>query len=567
MTPFQRFVRLLRIFSKEMTFLAIYAVIAGLISLTLPLGTQAIIGFVSGGMVNSSWYILVGLVGVGVAVAGTLKLLQLKLAETIKKRTFAYSSIEFTLRILKFETEALRGTYTPELVNRFFDTLTIQKFLPKLLMEYAAAALTTFFGLLLLSLYHPIFIFLGMVIVLGVWLIFRAFASTGLQTSIAESKVKYRLVHWLEELGRALPAFKHYGASQLSMTKSDSLVNEYLGYRDKHFRTLFSQHTAFLVFKVVVTSGMLILGGLLVAEGDINLGQFVAAEIVVLQLIAALEKLVDSWEDLYDMLTSIEKIGEVYDLKMEVNTGLRLPPRREGLQIRLRGVGYAMEDANMGLLRDIDIDIPPSSRIGIVGYPSSGRTCLMRVLSRNYHGYAGLMEFDGQNVSQLELENTRMIIGDLLSRESLFSGTILENITMKPEVPEIGPLSELFRELGMEEAINRLPQGVLTPLLPGGRNVPKPLCARILLCRALYHQPRLVLLEDLLHDLNFSEKVGVMRFLCDRKNPWTVITIVDSCDIAAMMDRLLVMKEGRIIAQGTLDELRDNEDFKTLMRF
>jgi len=121
--------------------------------------------------------------------------------------------------------------------------------------------------------------------------------------------------------------------------------------------------------------------------------------------------------------------------------------------------------------------------------------------------------------------------------------------------------------LGMEEAINRLPQGVLTPLLPGGRNVPKPLCARILLCRALYHQPRLVLLEDLLHDLNFSEKVGVMRFLCDRKNPWTVITIVDSCDIAAMMDRLLVMKEGRIIAQGTLDDLRDNEDFKTLMRF
>ena len=125
--PFTRLLRLLDLDRKDIIYVYIYAVLAGLITLSLPLGIQAIIGLIAGGSVSNALFILLGIVTLGVAFTGLLKIMQLSVVETILQRIFIRSAFDFSFRLPRFKLESLTQKYPPELMNRFFDTLTLQK--------------------------------------------------------------------------------------------------------------------------------------------------------------------------------------------------------------------------------------------------------------------------------------------------------------------------------------------------------------------------------------------------------------------------------------------------------
>ena len=198
---------------------------------------------------------------------------------------FTRSSFEFAYRFPKMKMDGLRGYYPPELVNRFFDTLTVQKGLSKLLIDFPAALMQIIFGLLLLSFYHPFFIIYGFFLLILVYIVFKFTAQKGLETSLDESDNKYKVVHWLQEIARSILSFKLSGKTTLAMDKNDRLVSDYLEARENHFRVLVVQFIQLIGFKVLVTAGLLIIGGLLVLNQQMNIGQFVAAEIIILLVI------------------------------------------------------------------------------------------------------------------------------------------------------------------------------------------------------------------------------------------------------------------------------------------
>ena len=316
-TPLKRFFRLLEVDRKEILYIYLYAVVGGAITLTLPLGIQAIINLISGGQIATSWGVLIAFVTIGVGFTGIMQVTQLALSEVIKQRIFARSSLEFAFRLPRIRPESLGGRYLPELVNRFFDTMTVQKGLNKLLLDLPVSGLQIALGLLLLALYHPFFIAFGLSLVVMLWLIFRYTGQRGLATSLIESKYKYEVAHWLEELGRSINTFKLAGETALPMTETDRLVGKYIAARKDHFKVLMGQYSAMVVFKVVVTFGLLALGGLLVMNEQMNIGQFVAAEIVILLVINAVEKMIMSIESVYYVLTALEQIGNVTDLPLD----------------------------------------------------------------------------------------------------------------------------------------------------------------------------------------------------------------------------------------------------------
>ena len=168
---FSRFVDLLKPEKREIGIIYLYAIFAGILNLSLPLGIQAIIGFVMAGMVSTSWIILVVIVVIGVALAGGLQIMQLYMTEILQQRIFTRSSFEFAFRIPKFKMEALRNFYPPELINRFFDTISVQKGLSKILIEFSSSVLQIFFGLVLLSFYHPFFVVFAFVVLGLIFLI------------------------------------------------------------------------------------------------------------------------------------------------------------------------------------------------------------------------------------------------------------------------------------------------------------------------------------------------------------------------------------------------------------
>lgn len=323
--PFKRLFDLLRLDRRDITYIYLFAVVGGAINLTLPLGIQAIINLIGGGQLATSWVVLIAFVSVGVAFTGAMQVMQLVLSEHIKQRLFVRSSLEFAFRLPNIRPDQLEGRYLPELVNRFFDTLTVQKGLDKVLLDIPVSALQIILGLVLLSFYHPFFIAFALFLILLLWAVFRISGTRGLETSLQESKYKYQTAHWLEELGRSNSTFKLAGTTSLPLERTDELASSYTKARKSHFKVLLGHYWAMVAFKTVVTLSLLILGGLLVINERMNIGQFVAAEIVILLLLAAVEKVIMGLDSIYDVLTALEKIANVTDLALEPQTGMDLP--------------------------------------------------------------------------------------------------------------------------------------------------------------------------------------------------------------------------------------------------
>ena len=261
LTPWKRFLGLVKLEQKDILQIAYFAVFEGIVALSLPLGVQAIINLIQGAQVSASWIILIIVVTCGVAFSGILKLMQMRIIETIQQRIFTRASIGLSYRLPKIKMKELRNYYLPELANRFFDTLTIQKGLSKILIDVPSAFLQIIFALMLLSFYHPFFIFFGLSLVLLIYIVFRYTAQRGLDTSLKESKHKYKVAYWLQEVARAVISFKISGKTKLALEKCDSFVTDYLEAREGHFKILVLQYKKMIGFKVLVTFGLLFMGG------------------------------------------------------------------------------------------------------------------------------------------------------------------------------------------------------------------------------------------------------------------------------------------------------------------
>jgi ABC-type bacteriocin/lantibiotic exporter with double-glycine peptidase domain len=251
-----------------------------------------------------------------------LQISQLKITENLQQKIFSRAAFEFAYRIPKIKMEAIYKQYAPELMNRFFDVISVQKGLSKILIDFSMASIQVLFGLVLLSLYHPFFIFFSMILIFLLFIIFRYTAKKGLMTSLRESKHKYTVANWLQEVARTHMTIKLAGKTDLPVQRVDKATGEYINARDDHFKILMQQYFLMVGFKVIIGAGLLVVGSILVMEQQMNIGQFVASEIIILLVLSSVEKLILSLETIYDVLTSLEKIGQVTDMELESNEGM-----------------------------------------------------------------------------------------------------------------------------------------------------------------------------------------------------------------------------------------------------
>ena len=319
-TPLGRLIRLLTSEKRDIGYIYLYAIIAGLINLSLPLGIQAVFNFVSSGTVFNSVYLLIGLIIVGVVVGGLIQIGQITLVEVLQQRIFAKAAFEFTYRLPRIRPEALQPYYPPELMNRFFDIVNVQKSLPKLLIDITAAVIQVILGLILLSFYHPVFIIFGLMTLLMIWFVTLIYGKRGVETSLSESKYKYKVAAWLEDLARDLSNYRREADSLEAIDKMDSLVANYLKYRNDHYRVLKRFFYNAVAFKAIITGSLLVVGTALVVDRQMTLGQFVAAELIIVLITSAVDKLIMSIDVVFDLLTAVEKLGSVTDLPLETDT-------------------------------------------------------------------------------------------------------------------------------------------------------------------------------------------------------------------------------------------------------
>ncbi|EZH74627.1 ABC transporter ATP-binding protein [Aquimarina atlantica] len=549
-SPWKRFLSLLELDKKDIRQIFYYAIFAGIVALTLPLGIQAIINLIQGAQVSTSWIVLVVLVTMGVAFQGVLQLMQIRILENMQQKIFTRASFEFAYRFPKIKMKELNNYYPPELANRFFDVLTIQKGLSKILIDFPAATLQIIFGLILLSFYHSFFIIYGFLLILLIYVVFKFTAKRGLETSLVESKSKYKVAHWLQEIARSLISFKLSGNTDLAMKRNDDLTTNYLEARENHFKVLVLQFIQLIGFKVLVTAGLLIVGGLLVLNQQMNIGQFVAAEIIILLVIGSVEKLIKGLESFYDVLTSLEKIGQFVDKEQEMQSGEDPFTSEQDLHIEIDNLKYSTPEGQE-VLSGIDFNIKKTDRVLFDGASGTGKTTLIKILSGLISPTTGALYINGVSIKGLWLNKYRAHIGQVLPVQSPFEGTILDNITFGNKEVSQEHLHSVLKNLGLLSFIKEQPNGINTMLYPEGQQIPFTISKRIVLARAIIHNPKLLLLKDPLEHFETNEASRIIKYLTAPERPWALIISSQNGQWKDYCNQTIKISEGRITSKNT----------------
>jgi ABC-type bacteriocin/lantibiotic exporter with double-glycine peptidase domain len=546
LSPWDRFFNLLKLERKDIFQIFYYALFSGIVALSLPLGIQAIINLIQGAEISSSWIVLIVLVTLGAVFNGLLQLMQLRIIETMQQRIFTRSSFELTYRFPKMAMEELRNYYPPELANRFFDNLTIQKGLTKILIDVPAALLQVIFALLLLSFYHPLFIAYGLVLLGGVYIVFKYSIQKGVSTSLEESKYKYKVAHWIQEVARSVVSFKLSGKTNLALHKNDLLVDKYLNAREKHFGVIKSQYIKMIVFKALITAGLLSIGGLLVLGQQMNIGQFVAAEIIILLVIASIEKLIIGLETLYDMLTSIEKLGQVVDKPLESRTG-EIVDLKERLKIELDHLSYSVPNREKPILSDINLRIEKKNLLLIQGESGSGKSTLLRILAGLIKPTKGSLFVNQLNSQGILINHYRAQLGLSLSEEYPFEGSLRENLTFNDRSITDDQIYKVMEKVGLLDFLTELPHGLNTEINPEGRQISYTNSKKIILARAILKSPQLLILEDALDQFSQSETKEIIDYLTNPQHPWSLVVVSSNDYWKNFATQVIKLTKGKLV--------------------
>ncbi|MFN8324480.1 MAG: ATP-binding cassette domain-containing protein [Flavobacteriaceae bacterium] len=546
--PLQRLYNLLKLDRKDISQIIFYAIFSGLISLSLPLGIQAIINLIQSGRVSFSWIVLIIVVVIGVALVGILSLMQLRITENLQQKIFVRSSFEFSYRIPKIKFEEFYNQYPPELANRFFDTLTIQKGTSKLLIDFSTAILQIVFGIILLSLYHPFFIVFGFMLLILLYIIFKFSYNSGLSTSLKESKYKYKVASWLQEIARNNFSFKRQEHFDFALNKNNSLVEEYLNYREKHFKVIKKQFSQLIGFKIIITASLLLIGGYLVLNQKMNIGQFVAAEIIILLVINSVEKIILGLESFYDVLTSVEKIGQIVDLSIEETPSKNLDYCFTNIGLEAENLRFKFPDSQDYVLDKINLKINPGEKIYLEGDNGSGKTTLIKILSGAIKPTSGSFFINDDTYKKIDLIQYRSQIGTITQGETPFEGTILENITFNNPLITHEDVKWAIDSVKLGGFIKSLPNGLETKIFPDGRQLSSSNAQKILLARSIVNKPKILFYEEPLDKMDEEATKEIIDFITNKDNKWTVIVSSKNAYWKQKCNRKIKMQNGKIIA-------------------
>jgi len=551
--PIKRFFRMLSIDQKDLYRVYVFAVFSALISLSLPLTIQAIISQIMGMQLSSSLFVLIFVASVAILFSGIFQIIQLRIIEDIQRRIFTRTSFEFAFKIPRFKIESVLSTYPPELINRYFEILTIEKGLPKIIIDLSISLVSIIFGLMLLSLYHPVFVFFGLLLLIFIYVLFKFTGKKGLETKMEQSSYKYAVAHWLQELGRSLITVKLMPYPNIAITNIDKKVSSYLDARKKHFNVLVTQYTAVIIFKTLIITGLLVLGALLVVNKELNLGQFVAVEIIIFIIVNAIEKLILTLEFVYDVLVGMEKISQVLSMPVEEGKDIdfNLPESDKGISIEVSQLSYAAFDNNHKALENINLEIKAGEKICIVGGNGSGKSTLLHLLSGIYSDYSGSISYNDMPLQNFSSSDLTKQIACCFYNDGIFTGTIAENITMGHS-GLFNSIVDIVEHLGLKEFIQSLPEGYETLLTPENRRYPKTFIQKIVLARTILKQPKFLILDNFLSQFEANEKEKIMNFLLSKKQRWTLVIISNERQIAAKCERIIMLEKGTVVLDASV---------------
>ena len=533
---------------KDVAVIYIYAILSGLVQLSIPLGIQAIVGFVMGATMITSLYILIFFVVLGTFLAGFFRLKVMQITEKIQQKIFVEYALAFADKLPKINLTSTKKYYLPELVNRFFDTQNLQKGISKLLLEIPTALIQISFGILLLSFYHSWFLVFGVIVIGIVLVIFKFTMNSGISSSLEESDKKYEVASWLEDIAGAIKTFKINSNSESHLTGTDERVVSYLKHRTSHFKVLEFQYKTIIGFNVIITLVMLAIGTYLLVNQQLNIGAFIATEIVVITIMYAVERLIKSLESYYDVIASLVKLNKVTDLTEEQNGEMTFEQSSGGIEVQMNDVSFAFND-NKPILKNINFELKANTITVISGNFGAGKSTLLNVMAGFYEPSSGVLTFDKIPLKNIYKVEWRARTGLYTQDMIIIKGTLMDNILLGRSDVNADDVIKLSEEIGVGHLPSLFSHGFDTYISETDTEVSYSGKKKITLLRALLGNNRLIMLEDPFYGMNEDFKAKLITYLQKIKAYTTIVIVSQAQEIVSVADQHLILENGMIERQ------------------
>lgn len=540
-SPVTRFFRLLQAERQEIVTLLIFSVFSGILYLAAPLAVDAVVSNLAFGGQSQPYFQALIIVGLALMAALSLQAvitgLQYYISDIIQRRIFVRAAADLAYRLPRVRAESLEGVHAPELVNRFLDVVTAQKSTSLLLLDGVNLIFGSLIGMVLLALYHPmLLLFVGvllLLIVLVLWLCGRG----AVETSIAESRTKYDLVNWFEEIAAYPFLFKGPGGYHMAYERSNQLASEYVLRRAAHFRVVMRQIIGLLILSVVAGAALLVMGGWLVVSQQITLGQLVASELIMSAIVVSLAKVGKKLEAWYDAMAAMDKLGHIFDLEIERESGEQPVKQEGGASVVADRLTFSYHE-NTPLFLSRTFTIRPGSRAAIVGPHGAGASSLLDILFGLRTPTSGHVAIDGLDLRSWYLEALRDHV-QLLRRDEIVDATVVENLRLGRADIGMDEIREALDRVGLLDMLLARPEGLNLRLKIGGAPLSGNERTRLLLARSLVQRPRLLLIDELFDSLDTESFATLSAAILDKSLPWTVVLTTRDHDVTQLCDQVI----------------------------
>ena len=311
----------------------------------------------------------------------------------------------------------------------------------------------------------------------------------------------------------------------------------------------------------LMTMGILYFGVLLVLEHKLSIGQLIAFQMFANQFIGPILRLVNLWNDLQQVLLSIDRIGDILNTKREKDTGSSIALPSVSGEIVFENVCFKYDMTTPNILNNISFTIEPGTSIGLVGRSGSGKSTIAKLVQRLYAINSGMIYIDKVDIKQMNPKWLRNSIGVVLQENYLFSGTIKDNIVLGKPSASIEEVIDASKIAGAHEFISKFSEGYATKVGERGSSLSGGQKQRIAIARALITNPKILIFDEATSALDYeSEKIIKNNMNSIKKNK-TMIIIAHRLSTVKDCDVIFALDGGEILEYGTHDELMKKEGY------
>lgn len=529
---------LLKLERSILGIIASYAVAIGFFLLCVPIAVQELVSTFSFAMEPRMIFTLALFVASSLTGVAAFRVLQARAVETFQQRIYTRIAIGFTRLLPRLRDD----TFATPQAYRFMEADLLTRALVAMVADLFNVAVVGTIGVTMLILFHPFFVLYILVLILGFVGLLTLFGRGGFFITLEMSRLHYDIFGWIQNIAHNLPHLRAAGDSPYLLERTDTLTRLYARIRQRRSDTLTGrQYKAAALWQVVGHSGLLITAGLLVVDGQLTVGQFAAAEVLVGNLLINMDTLARRMVAMFFTFVSCREMAAVFSLPTEEDGAKEDVPAAQfgaaGIHLTCRNLTYTGPDGTP-IFENVSLDVAPGEKVAILCNTNHAKTALAKVLAGLHPPASGFVRYNDMNLIEVKRDSISRVRGLVLdSHPTLLDGTLEDNITLGRPTIDYQDLQWALRFVELDHDIDALPQGLNTRVSSLETNLSMSQILRLLVARAIVIRPQLLIFDGTLHNMLPATREVLLRRLCAKDEPWSVIFLSNDPNFSAFVDR------------------------------